>query len=179
MPALRRPAASMSAGVSASRPAASRSSTTTSGAAGAPSTSRIRLGTCSRSPTPTSGRSRAEASPARTSGGSALLVLRPGDRALEFGLAHLRASRDVELASLRLELTPGGLVPAPDRGRLLAKRRAGLRRQVLQRLLILCGTLRLAHVALGRGSLLLCRRIDQCSSVSALREGHVPTDDRR
>src|SRR5829696_7144458 len=60
-----------------------------------------------------------------------------GHRALQLRLAHLRPAADVELACLRLELLPRGLVAALHCRRLLAQGRVGALRQVLERLLLL------------------------------------------
>src|SRR4051794_33741920 len=81
-------------------------------------------------------------------------LLRARDRALELGLAHLRAALDVEPARLGLELLARRLVAATDGGRLLAQRGARLRREVLQSLLLLRAGLRLLDV-LARGLALL------------------------
>src|SRR3954449_464205 len=97
---------------------------------------------------------RAAASDARRSLIAAGALLRARDRALELGLPHLRAALDVEPARLGLELLARRRVAATDGGRLLAERGARLRREVLQRLLLLRAGLRLLDV-LARGLALL------------------------
>src|SRR4051812_26563882 len=111
----------------------------------------------STAPTTTSRAPTRAASGSRTWRRSRARLFGPRDRALELGLAHLRAALDVQLAGLGLELLARRLVAATDGRRLLAQRGVRLGREVLEGLLALRAGLRLLDVALRGLALFLSR----------------------